>query len=339
MDFISKIDIKKLSRDFNKEPLRKKIKGYYTEEIPESDLKYLFIELNLNMEEVAKFFKVSSALISSRLKLFGIKKSIWQQKERERITMIERYGAEHPMLIPEIKEKYERTCLEKYGTISSNSSPEVKEKQKQGYLRNWGVDSPMKSEVIKEIMKRNNLKRRGVEWVMQDSKVVDKSRSTCLEKYGKVSYCQTKECSEKSYQIKKRNGTLSTSSPEMRIYKFLEHRYKDVKSQYRDERYPFACDFYIPSLDLFIEYQGHWSHGESSGPFNKNNPEHINKLNKWKIKSTETNFSGKPKQSYLDAIKAWTISDVEKRELAKRNKLNWLEFFNEKDLYNYFEKL
>lgn len=339
MNFINKIDIRRLSRDFSKEPLRKKIKGRYTEEIPESDLRYLFIELNLNMEEIAKFFGISSVLVSTRLKGFSIKKSIERQKERERETMLDKYGAEHPMLVPELKGKYENTCLEKYGTLSSNSNPEVKEKQKQGYLRNWGVDSPMKSEAVKEIMKENNLRKRGVEWVMQDSSVVDKSRRTCLKRYGKVSYCQTREYGEKSYQIKKKNGTLSTSSPEIRIHNFLERKYKDLKTQYREERYPFSCDFYIPSLDLFIEYQGHWSHGESSGPFNENNPEHINKLNKWKIKSTEINFLGKPKQSYLDAIKTWTVTDVEKRRVAKENNLNWVEFFEEKDLYKYFNGL
>ena len=27
------------------------------------------------------------------------------------------------------------------------------------------------------------------------------------------------------------------------------------------DRYPFACDFYISSLDLFIECNYHWTHG------------------------------------------------------------------------------
>ena len=35
----------------------------------------------------------------------------------------------------------------------------------------------------------------------------------------------------------------------------------DVITQYKDDRYPFACNFYIPSLDLFIECNYHWTYG------------------------------------------------------------------------------
>ena len=339
MNLINKIDIRRLSRDFSKEPLRKKIKGRYTEEIPESDLRYLFIELNLNMEEIAKFFGISSVLVSTRLKEFGIKKSIEQQKERERETMLGRYGAEHPMLVPELKKKYENTCLEKYGTLSSNSSSEIKKKQKQGYLRNWGVDSPMKSEAVKEIMKENNLRKRGVEWVLQDLKVINKSKDTCLKKYGKTSYCQTKEYEERAYKSKKKNKSFNTSSAEQRIELFLKQKFPDLKTQYKEERYPFACDFYIPSLDLFIEYQGHWSHGDGLGAFNGYNKVHIEKLKIWLCRSNEVNFKGKLKKSYLDAMNVWTIKDPKKREVAKENNLNWVEFFEEKDLYKYFNGL
>ena len=46
----------------------------------------------------------------------------------------------------------------------------------------------------------------------------------------------------------------------------------DIIRQYYDkDRYPFNCDFYIKSKDLFIEYQGHPSHGYC--PFNRNNRE------------------------------------------------------------------
>ena len=31
---------------------------------------------------------------------------------------------------------------------------------------------------------------------------------------------------------------------------------------------------------------------------------------------------------YLDAIKTWTIRDVNKRKIAKENKLNYLEIFS-----------
>ena len=52
--------------------------------------------------------------------------------------------------------------------------------------------------------------------------------------------------------------------------------YNNIKTQFSDNRYPFLCDFYIEKLDLFIEYNGHWTHG--SHPFDINNKNDILKL-------------------------------------------------------------
>lgn len=52
----------------------------------------------------------------------------------------------------------------------------------------------------------------------------------------------------------------------------------DIERQYStDTRYPFACDFYIKSLDLFIELNLHWSHGLK--PFDSTDPADLQKLN------------------------------------------------------------
>ena len=45
----------------------------------------------------------------------------------------------------------------------------------------------------------------------------------------------------------------------------------DIIRQYNSERYPFSCDFYIKSLDVFIEYQGFWSHNVH--PYNPDSEE------------------------------------------------------------------
>lgn len=63
----------------------------------------------------------------------------------------------------------------------------------------------------------------------------------------------------------------------------------DIIYQYSDkERYPFNCDFYVKSKDLFIEVNYFWTHGTE--PFNENNPEHIKKLNEWKEKAKTSKF-------------------------------------------------
>lgn len=54
----------------------------------------------------------------------------------------------------------------------------------------------------------------------------------------------------------------------------------DVERSYdKDERYPFSCDFYIKSKDLFIELNFHWSHG--GRPFNENDQACLDKLEEW----------------------------------------------------------
>ena len=92
---------------------------------------------------------------------------------------------------------------------------------------------------------------------------------------------------------------------------------ENVIRQYKEERYPWHCDFYIKSLDLFIEINGNWTHGPH--PFDKNNPEDIELLELWKSKDSKF---------YNCAIKTWTDRDIQKRTKAKENNLNYIEIFS-----------
>ena len=121
-----------------------------------------------------------------------------------------------------------------------------------------------------------------------------------------------------------RNNSFKQSKTELMLLDYLKSEYPDLIYQYKDkERYPFKCDFYIPSLDLFIEYNGYWTHGLH--PFNPLNKEDNLKLLKWKTKESK---------QYKTAIKVWTITDPLKRETAIKNNLNFIEFW-----YNAFENL
>ena len=61
-------------------------------------------------------------------------------------------------------------------------------------------------------------------------------------------------------------------------------------------------------------------------PFNENNKEDQLILKSWKDKNTKY---------YNNAITAWTIRDVNKRNTAKENKLNYIEFWNINELKNW----
>jgi len=60
----------------------------------------------------------------------------------------------------------------------------------------------------------------------------------------------------KERDTKLKNGTSSSSKPENQLYNILCGFFsaEDVERDYnKDDRYPFKCDFYIRSEDLFIE--------------------------------------------------------------------------------------
>lgn len=134
------------------------------------------------------------------------------------------------------------------------------------------------------------------------------------------------EIRNKMYLTKKENNTFNTSKFEKEVYEILKKEFGNVIKQYKESRYPYKCDFYIPSRDQFIELNITWTHGGI--PFDSNNSTHIIKLKNWQEKSKESDF-------FKNAIKVWTESDVEKLNIAKKNKLNYTMIYwyqNDNDL-------
>lgn len=107
------------------------------------------------------------------------------------------------------------------------------------------------------------------------------------------------------------NGTTNQSRAEDEFYHkllILGFSKDDIIHHYMSDKYPFNCDFYIKSKDLYIEYQGHYTHGYE--PFDENNEKHIEYL----IKMQDANKD----------MSTWFKRDVNKIETAKRNKINLL---------------
>lgn len=107
------------------------------------------------------------------------------------------------------------------------------------------------------------------------------------------------------------NGTTKQSKSENDFYHkllILGFDKDDIIHHYMSDKYPFNCDFYIKSKDLYIEYQGHFTHGFE--PFDENNEEHIEYL-------AAMQDAGKD-------MSTWFKRDPKKLEIAKRNKVNLL---------------
>lgn len=105
-------------------------------------------------------------------------------KERQKMTMVTRYGVENASHSKVLRDKAKATNLERYGVENAAQSEAIREKKKQSCLENWGVDHPMKTEELKEIQKLTNLEKYGVGCSLQAEEVQEKSKATCMRIYG-----------------------------------------------------------------------------------------------------------------------------------------------------------
>lgn len=234
------------------------------------------------------------------------------------------------------KERYIRTCLEKYRVENAFQSEQVKDKIKQTCLEKYGVENAAQSEVIKDKMKKTCLEKYGCEYALQSGIVKDKIKQTCLKRYSvehpmKLDFYKSK-VNAAIYESKKKNHTFNTSKPEENGYKLLYNKFGfcNVKRQYRTELYPFACDFYIKSLDLYIEFNFYWTHGKHK--FDSNNKDDVDKLNDLKIK-----YNNGEHPLYKGAIITWAKSDPKKFNTAKKNNLNYLAFYTWNEFLEWYK--
>lgn len=324
----------------------------------EEQLYDLYITQNKTIDELSKILGKSRAQTRRYLRYYNIKKPKEKWKSAEQRTIQNRFGCSTSAL-PEVQKKVQETTLKRYGVKNYSQTDECKEKIKKNNLAKYGVESTSGLPEVLEKARQTNLKRRGYEYSMQDPKVRAKSAKTCMEKYGVPNIQSLPEIKEKIKRtnIKKygvpnpmilpefqekmkrtldKNGTWSVSKPEMQIKYLLLALYPNTKHQYRNkEEYPFNCDFYIPEIDTYIEYQGHISHGKTI--YDPNNQEHIAIINKWKKRAIEIEEITSKRSRYTDYIDTWTKRDPLKRETAKKNNLNWIEFFNMEQFFAWYK--
>jgi len=243
-------------------------------------------------------------------------------RDKSKQTFIENYGVDNPAKSDKIKYKMKQTCLEKYGVEYSLQSNCVKEKSKQTCIEKYGTEHPMQNNDIKEKSKQTCFERYGVEHVFQSDEIRDKSKKTLIAKHGSDNPMKSEEVKQKGYATKRERGTFNSSKPELAIKDMLIDKFgeDDVMTQFStDERYPFNCDFYIKSLDLFIELNASWTHGYHW--FNPNDKNDIELSTKWISLSKEQAY-------YKKAIYVWQQADTNKREYARKNNLNYVVFWD-----------
>lgn len=176
-------------------------------------------------------------------------------------------------------------------------------------------------EYIVEREKKKELSRQ--KWSDADRKLYSQRMSESAKNNRKtISDAEYKRRAKIANETRKLHGTTNTSISEDKSYKILIDVFgkDDVIRQYHDDkRYPFACDFYIKSLDLFIECNYSWTHGKHR--FNPEDDEDIKTLCKWKEKASTSKYVS-------NAIHTWTVRDLNKYNTAKINKINYKIFYN-----------
>ena len=230
-----------------------------------------------------------------------------QQHVRE--SLYKKYGAYDVMHIPHILQKIKNTNLKKFGVEFplqqlKKENSEIYQKISQTCINKFGVDSPLNNKEVREKIKQTNIQKYGVDNPLKNKEIWKKSQDN-------------RQISSKS---KLENSFLN--------YLKLKYESDDIITQYKSKEYPYYCDFYIKSINLYIEIQGHWTHNDH--PFDINNLNDQQIMNIWRTKSLSDKY-------YKNALNTWTIKDVEKRNTAIQNNLNYLEIFGKTDLNKYID--
>lgn len=265
----------------------------------------------------------------TKLKKYG---SVNNHKKYEK-TCIEKYGVNNVAKSEKSKNKALLTNIEKYGCSSPLLNDDIKEKTKITNIKRYSEEIPQKTKLVKDKIiasnKETNIKRYGVDNPMKIPEFVNKQKQTILNKYGVYNISQSlwykeniKEINNKKNITHQKNKSFNTSNLEKVSLDKLNEIFVNVNSHYKSKLYPYVCDAYIEDIDVYIEFNYHWTHGKEKYI----GTEEQNKIVElWKSKNTKY---------YDNAINTWTIRDPQKLNTAKKNNINLFIFYT----YNEFIK-
>ena len=303
--------------------------------VSKEDLVNLYIVQSLTLIEIQHQLNISRKVLYDYLKEYNIEKTT-EQKFKDRSNWTKIYNDN------KLKERVKNLYIDQGLSVS-----EVRKRLKISAGKLFKIVHLLgyqRPEAVKRAnMEKTCLERYGVASSFQLKDIQEKAKRTLFEKYGAENYAKSEEyqirvpeIQEKIYQTQKKQGTLYKrfSKTEEQAYQLLLQYFpkEDITRQYKTKEYPFNCDFYIKSLDLYIECQFSQYHGHRKFhlPFNPKDRTHLEQVQK--LKELEEQNSSRQKSQYTRMLKVWTIEDPLKRKTAKENNLNWIEFFSLKDL-------
>lgn len=279
-------------------------------------------------ELVSQRTKAATEDIKKRnLERYGVEwtSQLESQKAKIKKTFLERYGVEHPMQLPEIRNKRNKSNLEHLGVEFPMQSKEIQAKIKNTNLKKYNVECPLQQKEIREKALKNA-------W---SAEAREKRISTTMKNYGCSYNLQRAEVIAKSKNNStKKKRALSTRDTVLEKYKdkigafenlFIKLANKinlNYECQYYSDKYPYLCDFYLPDSDCYVEINGFWTHGD-----HWYSDKDSSVIEEWKEKDNEF---------YRNAIYTWTKLDVDKRNIAKKNNLNYVVLWSIADIDRWF---
>lgn len=234
-------------------------------------------------------------------------------------TNLIKYGVTNVYASEYAKQKIKQTKLQKYGDSNYNN----RDKAIKTVLNEYNVTNISQAPEIKKKIQNTNMKKLGVPMPYLSKTVQERICDTKEKRYGNRHYTNR----EKYYDTMKKNGFISK---EEKVFEavLINNSIEYIHQYYKDLRYPFYCDFYLIKYDMFIEINIYPAHGPH--PFT-NSQEDIEYLKVWQEKAN------KGMSIYLDWINRWTNVDVNKRTIAKQNKLNYFELYSLEEIQNFFK--
>ena len=276
-------------------------------------------DIHKNSVKTTKYIKYGNSSYNNAKKISeslnnrskeAIKKSVLKSKQ----TRKERYGDENY----NNSDKYKQTCLKIYGT----ECPFTNEQIKKQINDKWNTKS--KEEQAKIIQTRKNTINAKSD---EEKQIINQKHK---DAYNNKSDLEKQQINQKRNNTKRKNHSFKTSKIEDTCYIILKEIYNDVIRSYSTEKYPYNCDFYIPSKDMYIECNFHWTHGYMKYDGRKTFCKQ--QLQKWKERAKTSKY-------FENAIYTWTVRDVQKFKIAKQNKLNYLVFYNYHDFDEYIKSI
>lgn len=197
------------------------------------------------------------------LEVYGVESvsNITKVIEKKRQTFIRNWGADHPMkttigrqrhserLKQRTVEQRNLTCmktrhtnLERYGVehLMSDPTSEYRKQRDATMLERYGNVIPTKTDVVKE-----------------------KTQQTCRERFGAPYPMMNDDIKAKMIDSTNLRGLYRKSRPEDRMFELLIEQFgiDDVKRQVRPKNSNWSIDFYVQSIDTWIQIDGVYWHG------------------------------------------------------------------------------